>query len=662
MPLARVLVPTVVLVFASLGVAPAAAATPDPEANVPYTWRVVVQTRPHPLLTPAFRDALRRDLVAALPPALGPLGTVEVVDLAATPRDRWEPLWVQFDDAGFPALDAPRDLTGVKTHFLRVEVRDGVYHLAARQHDGFSGLASPVVRRQSTRAPELVGRTAGLMLDRDFGLAGTVEPAAGNPGEARVVFRGGGLGPLDRFVKVGDVFAVSRVSRTTRPAPPPVRTATGKVVAPPPGSVPPAALVAEAREFTYLRVAEAPAGGAARCVVLTNRAVGLPAAPGSLGYRCLKITTVAAPVAVRLANEDGAAAATPVASVRATEAGFDAAADPRDFLDFRDGLYRTPRPLSGVACVTVSLGATREARFPVPVFGPDPVTLRFAVDAKAEARAVFERAVLAVSARAADARVGQATCFVAVSRLIEARKNADALARARAGFDAADTADKTLLDEVKDLKARAVESPGAAELLTAVEQQLAALRTSNAQLAARVKDLDAVVAKESDPAALARDVQAQAVNARISLLLANGEIDEALTAYDQLATLLPESTDVKPRRDKLAAEWKPKDADHAKAREYLLATWPTLATAADIKDSLPHLRTAVDTCKKAGDKYSFRRFLGVLGGFPAKLKGLIKDLDPNAAADLKALQDAKAALDVVGKLDPEIAEFLRANP
>src|SRR5436190_8319524 len=144
----------------------------DTETKQPYHWRVVLSAKPHPLVTPDFRERVKRDVVAALQTGLGALGTVEVIDLAdltTWPRDRWEPLWQQFDDKGFAALDAPRDLTGAKTHFLRLEVRDGVFHLESRQHDGFTGLASPGVRRQSTRSPELVGPLAGIMLDRDFG-------------------------------------------------------------------------------------------------------------------------------------------------------------------------------------------------------------------------------------------------------------------------------------------------------------------------------------------------------------------------------------------------------------------------------------------------------------------------------------------------------------
>lgn len=633
----------------------------DAEPTAPYQWRIVIQTRPHPLLTPAFRDGLRRDLLAALQPALGPLGTVEVFDLDSVPPGDREALWQEFMEKGFAALDAPRDLTGVKTHFLRIEVRDGVYHLESRQHDGFVGLASPVVRKQSTRAPELVGRTAGLMIDRDFGLAGTIEPIPGTVEQVMVRFRGGKLAPLDRWVKEGDIFAVSQIMRANRPAPPPVRSATGKIIAPPPGSVPPPALTPAVRKYTLLRVAEKPADGAAKCTALTQFENAVAPGANVAGYRCLKLSTVTAPVSVRLITGGGGAASIPVANVRATDRGFDVPSETRDFLAFRNGLYRSSRPLSGVACVTVALGETRRERFPVPILGTEPVTLQFAVNEQAEEKAAFERAVLAVSTRAADARIGQATCFKAVADLIVAKKNADALARARAGFEAADTAVKVLSDEVQQLKPQADKSPGSENLLNAVEQQLAAIRETNRQLADRIKDLEAVVAKANDPANVGREVQAQAVNTRINLLLARGEVDEALAAYAQLVTLLPDDAEVKSRRDKLAAEWKPKDDAHAKAREYMTKTWPALATITDLRDSLPQLRNAVDACKKAGDKYAFRRFLSILGGFPTKLAELIKDLDAGAAGDLKLLEDVKSIREVVGKLEQEIVEYLKKN-
>jgi tetratricopeptide (TPR) repeat protein len=663
---ARVLPPaalaTLVLPAFAFGQPPAPAGL-DPEPKAPYLWRVVVQVRPHPLLGATFRDQLRRDLAAALQPGLGPLGTVEVIDLAEVPRDRWDPLWQQFDDKGFPALDAPRELTGVKTHFLRVEVRDGVFHLEARQHDGFTGLASPVVRRQSTQAAELVGRYAGLMVDRDFGIAGTVEPTPGKADEAVVRLRGGQLGPVERFVQVGDVFAVSQVRKTNRPAAEPVRTATGKIVTPPPGSAPPPAYTAAPRDFTLLRVTEAPKDGAVRCQVLTRYQTPFPAGAGVVGYRCLKLATTAAPVAIRLVGGDGRTHQTTSSalSVRATDAGFAAPPAARDNLDFKDGVFRSARPLANVACVTVSAGPTRTERFPLPVLGDAPVTLPFELDPRAAERAAFERAVLSVSAKAADARFAQAACFEAVAKLIQDRKNTEALARARAGLQAADSADKNLGDELARLREQVDRSPAAGQLLDAVERQLAAIRQSNADLAERVKALEEVVARENNPAAAARDVQAQALNTRITLLLGQGEVDQAIVAYDQLATLLPDNAEVKARRDKLREEWKPKSEEHAKAREYLLKTWPALGTVQDFKESLGALRTAVDTCKKAGDKYAFRKLLAEFNAAVVKVNGLTEALDPNSETDRQARMDAQTVREVVGKLEQELAEFVKGQ-
>src|SRR5438128_10153414 len=110
-PMRRLLLTTSMVLLA----ASPAAAQFNPEAKSLQRWQVVLKAQPHPLLSGAFREQLRRDVAAAAQSALGPLGTVEVIDLADVPRDKWDSLWSEFDGKGFPALDAPRDLTGVKT-------------------------------------------------------------------------------------------------------------------------------------------------------------------------------------------------------------------------------------------------------------------------------------------------------------------------------------------------------------------------------------------------------------------------------------------------------------------------------------------------------------------------------------------------------------------
>jgi tetratricopeptide (TPR) repeat protein len=637
----------------------------DPEAKQPYLWRVVVKADAHPLVTPEFRERLKRDVLAALQTGLGNLGAVEVFDLADLPRDRREPLWQQFDEKGFAALDTPRDLSGAKTHFLRVEYRDGKFVLEARQYDGFTGLSSPLVRAQTVRAAGQVGRAAGLLLDRDFGAVGTVEPIPGKADAVKVLLRGAALAATEDLVRAGDVFALAAVRKTNRPPPPPVRTATGKIVAPPPGSDPPPGLTSTPRDYTLLRVADVAPDGAVRCAVLSRYATALPTAGGVLGYRCMKLGTVTAPVAIRLMASDGTVAKiSPAVTVRAADTGFP---DP----DAKDGKgackphaesrqFRTEGPLANVACVSVALGA-KAKQFPVPILSADPITIPFDVDPAREEQAGFERAVAAAAAWSADVRTGQAVCYEAVAKLIEKQRNKEALERATDGADAVDGAVARLTDDLarlKDQATRVAKSDAIAALLVKLELNVATLKDHNKKLREHINTVKAVVALENDPAREAKHVQAEALNARIKLLLSAGDVDQALAAYDQLLLLLPDDAQVKARRAQLAGEWKVKDDAHQKARDYLLKTWPAVATVADFKDSLGQLRAAVDVCKTSGDKWTARRLLTVLSAAVSKLIEQTQSLDPAVEADRRLIADSNAVSKAFTALEQDLRAFV----
>ncbi|MBM3981406.1 MAG: hypothetical protein FJ304_14190 [Planctomycetes bacterium] len=640
----------------------------DPEPKQGYLWRVVIATKPHPLVTPEFRERVKRDVVAALQTGIGNLGAVEVFDLAdpALTDDRWEPLWRQFNEKGFAALDAPRDLTGAKTHFLRIEYRDGRYSLETRQYDGFTGLSSPVVRAQTVRAPDQVGRAAGLMLDRDFGLVGTVEPVPGRLDEVKVLLRGSGLGPTKDHVQAGDVFALAAVRKTNRPAPPPVRTATGKIVAPPPGSEPPPGLTSTPRDFTYLKVTDLAPDGTVRAAVLTRYKTALPAGGGVIGYRCMKLGTVKGTAAVRLIAPDG--------SVYKTASGVTVYADDKKFpnptaLEAKDACrfdntaaqFRGTRTLTGLACITVGTSPTTAKQFPVPILSDEPLTVPFDTDQAREDRAAFERAVLSAASAAAEARLSQTVCFDAVAKLIDGKKNADALARAKGGAEAAENCDTSLTDELARLREQAktvTRSEPAEAMMAKIEQNLIALRANTKKLRDHIKTIDVVVKLESDPAAAATALQAEALNARITVLLSGGDVDQALAAYDQLVTVVPDNAEVKKRRDALKAEWEPKDAGHQKARDYLLKTWPAVATIPDFKDSLTLLRAHVDTCKKHGDKWTARRLLTLFGAAGPKLIELVEALDPSNPNDRKLRTDAEAVGKTLAALEVELRAFV----
>ncbi|MGL6096128.1 MAG: hypothetical protein ACRC7O_10075 [Fimbriiglobus sp.] len=640
------------LLLLAVAAAPTPAAAPlDPQANEPYLWRVVVQSRSHPRLTPAVRDQLGRDVRAALVSLTGPLARVEVIDLAATPAASWEPLWKLFADRGWPALDSAdaRKLTGAKTHFLRVEFRDGAYRLEARQVDGDTGLSSPVLRVKDTTAPETVGRLAGLLLGRDFGPVCTVEKANVKEGTATVRFRAGAVGGLDKFVRPGDVLSVAAVVDAGRP--------------PTPDAPPPRA--GQPRGFTLLRVTEPlTPDGTAKCQLLSMYANPLPNVRGVAGFRGLKLATVEAPVAVRLVKPggDAAAAVTGLTRVRASDIAFPATADPRDALELRDGIFRSPRPMRNVACVVVGVGRAKEIRFPVPVLGESaPVLLPFEASEAEATRAAFEKSCEDVRVRAAEVRTAQVALFDALGKMIEKGENPAALARVEAGLKGLESADQEISAAVAALRAdAAAKGPIPDALLKATEKQLEIVRTGVPALRERRDDLTAAIEKSKDPVRFAKELRSKSLMADIKRHVADGEVPLALDRYDELIKET-KSDDAVKQRDKLAAEWEPKGPEHEKAREFVATEWRRASTAAEFTAALPPLREAFGELTKNDDMHGLRAFLASLEPAYTRLKELAELLDAGSAADRPVLQDIDRVAKALREMETRAREKLTAG-
>ena len=71
------------------------------------------------------------------------------------------------------------------------------------------------------------------------------------------------------------------------------------------GAAPPPGYTTVPRDFTLLRVIEPVQNGVYLCKVLTRYKDGVPLSAGVAGYRCMKLPTVNAPLAVRLVGGDG---------------------------------------------------------------------------------------------------------------------------------------------------------------------------------------------------------------------------------------------------------------------------------------------------------------------------------------------------------------------
>lgn len=620
----------------------------DPEASAPYRLRVVVRFEPHPVFYPAYREQITDAVKAALQTPLGEVGRVEVTDLDAVPEEKREPLWSEFVAKGWAALEEPkfRELSGVKTHFLRVsyEVGSG-YRLEARQHDGSTGLPSPVVRTKESRTSDLVARTAGLMLARDFGPVGTVEKLDKEPDAVRVRFRGGALPGFDRFVRPGDIFAVSLVIEQPKqvPTPPGEKPRIG-AKAPEPVR----AAVGRPQAFVLLRAAEPVADGACKCQVLTGYRNPFPAGRNVLGSRCMKLATVEAPVELRVVDQQGKPQlGNRLLQVRATDTSFATPLDARDGLELRGEVFRSPRPLRGVACVVVSLGSGRAVPFAVPVLGDGPVTIRF--DAKPEdaARAALERACEDLRGRVAEARSAQLELLKALTRLIIQGKNQEALDRATAGLASQTATDKELTAELEKLK----QDPMAKEevpasLLASADRQLEAIRAGLPGIEEKAKELQGAIAKAADPVRFEREFRAKELESQIKALVGRGEVPEALDLYDELFKVT-KNPDAQALKEKLAKEWQPKDDAHRKARDYVIDEWRKAAGLAAFKAAVQPLAEAAGVLMKYDDKLGLRNLVSSFEPAYARMKEVSDALDPNAETDraeLKALQDVLTAL------------------
>src|SRR5713101_3176280 len=85
----------------------------DPETDKPYELRVVLGVADQRLLTDVFKEQVERELRDGLQAALGDLATVEVV--------RAHPRLKEVEANGLQALDAWKDVDGVKTHFVMID-------------------------------------------------------------------------------------------------------------------------------------------------------------------------------------------------------------------------------------------------------------------------------------------------------------------------------------------------------------------------------------------------------------------------------------------------------------------------------------------------------------------------------------------------------------
>jgi hypothetical protein len=605
------------------------AAALDPETDKAYRLQVVLRIAEHRLLTPVFQDQIRRELRDSLQAALGDLGRVELV------RDH--SLLKEVEAKGLQqALDAWNVLSDTKVHFVLIDFANGRYQIQARQYDGLTGLASPVVRRSQTTDRQLVAREAALLVDKDFGLVGTVAddtravPAKGD--RVDVVLKGGKLGvPLDHWVKKDEVFAVAQiVSQGGR------RQRSFRV------------------PWTLLRVAEEPKDGLCRCRVFFRHQNPLPSGATVLGYRCLKLGTSRGTIRLRVVADDRSG--TPLAGLQIlfSDSGFQDAPLERASTK-ADGLVKTERLYANVAFVRILRANIPLAQVPVEILDDRAITCAVSIQPGAEQRGQLH-------ARR-DRWVRRLYDGLDVSNSLVRELNAatspareETLAKAGLGL-------KGLLNDIADLtgELEALQKDAQAARiqldLADGEQRLQELRGRREELERFVSALTQIVKEEKDP----RRQRWRHMLEEARLHEDQAEFSEAIALYEKVLAEGGEDGRIRQHLESLRRSWALKDRDaHAKARSFVYEVWPKLTSASQMKERLADARQSLQTCRQLGDYLTPKMFLRANTAHTADLEKEAESLRPQENEDdRKKVDTILALIEDLRKLDKEARELAR---
>jgi hypothetical protein len=607
----------------------------DAELNRPYKLEVVLRFSDHRDLTEILKEKVERELRDNVRAAFGDLVQVEV--------KRTHPRLKEIEEKGLQALTAWKDVSDTKTHFVLIDYIDNSYYeIQARQHDGLTGQASPVIRKDRTNSRDFLARKIGFLLDEDFGIVGQVT----NPGDEKnveVTLKGAGLDvPLSRWVKPGDVFAlVEIVPEGGRPAARPV-------------------------PFAVLQSQDTPdKNGVVKCKFFHRHPIALSRpTPGSMGFRCIKLGTTKAPLRLRLV-QFGARPTTKGLigyKVRVQRQGFgdeagaiEKATDSEGFT----GVLGKTEEFDKVAFVLIYNREKRDeilARVPVAIVDDRPIVI--AINAQREPLTPLELRQRYWIGRINSRLLEDQGIFAELSQEApRAEKLAATLQRARVIKQALEDDIENLKKERESLVEAAKDTPGAKLDLSAGDQSLKRLGEDQKSLQEFVDRLREVDEQERDPAR--REYKAKWEQAKA--LEHDMEFERALQLYEEAQKGLNDSALAK-KIESLKKAWEVKSPEHKKARDFIYsAEWRDFELES-LKAKIANAGQAFEACKRAGDMLTPQKLLRVAISHDTKLKKLLDDLHPDVNDDERQPhQEALSAITELGKLMKAVTQYLESQ-
>lgn len=602
----------------------------DPELKKPYHLRVILRIAEKPQFTDIFREQVKREVHDSIQLGLEELGRAEVID-ASNPTAKLNSLEIKvlkelqakdlqrvLDDRSLQVL------SDVKTHFVLIDLVNDRYEIQARQHDGSTGLAGPVVRRDNTRDRLLVARKAVLLIKQDFGLVATLLEKV-NDQVVKLALKAGDLGvPMERWVKKGEVFAIAQVKQGPN--------------GPWSFRVP----------HALLQVIEEPVQGVCQCRLFyryKDPPSQLQGGAGVLGYRFLKLGTQAGKVRLRLVDKDTFfPISNPLAVVVSAE-DFDPKKKTEEQA-IREGNLQTNQIYQHVAFVRIQSGASTLAQLPVEILDDNPIICPVTVDAKLGEHGLFE-----MEKRRWEDQVYERLLVLVDLRkelgvLIQKKAHKDALDKAQAGLAGLEGDIKDFAAESRRLSVAAKEAKIPNNLLASADQRLKELTAAQEDLKKSIANLQEVVKVEG-----AKKVQAELL-AQAQQHEQEAEFQEAIDLYKKFLKDIGDNPEVRKRLEKLDESWIVKNDAHRQARKFIYESWPKLKNASDLKDKITEASQALETCVKVKDRLTPAMLYKVSLGYVNKLSNELDALKKNLT------EDNKNAIKAIEELAPKLAELI----
>jgi hypothetical protein len=617
----------------------------DPQTNEPYQLTFVFHFSDHPLLSAAFKEAIQREVRDSFQAALGNMAIVDVLD---EPRlvehvshatgarqaalQQTLTLLANVKNSGLQrALDSWHEISGAKTHFVLIDFHNDHYAISTRQYDGLTGLGSPAVRHAAIYDRQFVARAAELLVERDFGVVGTLGPRQGD--QIEVALKGSALTTsMEPWVKKGDVFAVSQIQQDRQ------------------------GQRGERMEWTLLQASTPVQNGHFRCALLHLYLDALPERPPILGYRCIKLGTGESPLALRLVD-DKTRNPIPSVRVRVSQTSF-TASDQEQRVTNSEGLMRTQKPYHHIAYASASIG-DRDLPIPIAIIDDRTVTCPISVSPEAERAGQWRGRRDLLLGGIYETIYTSAGLFQLLQELNQKKAHDEALDKARSGAKELDRDIHRFESELAALR-KDMPGPDAKVQIASCEEGVQRLQGDKERLQSYTDKLQHVLEEKRNPER--KKLQEMALSAQLHEQ--DADYDQAIAAYEEIVTKggdQPAFKEYEEHLRQLKKVWALKDQSHAKARVFIYSIWPKLTSAAELKQQVAEAQNALKKCIESGDWLTPQRLLKANTDHAKRLADRLKEITSSGSTEEQA--EGRTILEIktdLEKLTKDAADFVRS--